>query len=122
ENFFALLGVEPVIGRSFTDEECDGKFSAPRAVVLSNSFWRRRFGADPNVVGGQLTLNQQSVTVVGVLPASFDFASVFTPGARINAFIPCPLMDKSKPAGNSMAIVGRLKQGVTVEGAQAELA
>jgi predicted permease len=122
ENFFALLGVEPVIGRSFTDEECDGKFSAPRAVVLSNSFWRRRFGADPNVVGGQLTLNQQSVTVVGVLPASFDFASVFTPGARIDAFIPWPLMDKSKPAGNSMAIVGRLKQGVTVEGAQAELA
>jgi predicted permease len=122
ENFFALLGVEPVIGRSFTDEECDGKFSAPRAVVLSNSFWRRRFGADPNVVGVQLTLNHQSVTIVGVLPASFEFASVFTPGARIDAFIPWPLMDKSKPAGNTMAIVGRLKPGVTVEGAQAELA
>lgn len=122
ETFFALLGVEPVIGRSFTDEECDGKFSAPRAVVLSNGFWRRQFGADPNVIGGQLTLNHQSVTVVGVLPASFDFASTFTPGSRIDAFIPWPLMDKSKPAGNTMAIVGRLRPGVTVEGAQAELA
>jgi predicted permease len=120
ENFFALLGVEPAIGRSFTNEECQGKYSAPPAMLLSHSFWRRRFASDPNVVGQKLTLNNQPVTVVGVLPASFDFASVFAPGTPIDAFIPWPLTDNTKPQGNSMAIVGRLKPGVTVQSAQAE--
>ena len=114
ENFFALLGVEPAIGRSFTSEECQGKYSAPPAMLLSYSFWRRRFASDPNVVGQKLTLNNQPVTVVGVLPASFDFASVFAPGTPIDVFIPWPLTDKTKPAGNTMAIVGRLKPGATV--------
>ena len=50
-NFFALLGVEPIIGRSFTAEECQGKFTAPPAALLSYSFWRRRFASDPGVVG-----------------------------------------------------------------------
>ena len=51
DNLFALLGVEPAVGRSFTKEECQGKYYAPPAVVLSNSFWRRRFASDPSVVG-----------------------------------------------------------------------
>ena len=113
-NFFALLGVQPAIGRSFTTEECQGKYSAPPAMLLSYSFWRRRFASDPNVVGRKLTLNNQPVTVVGVLPASFDFASVFAPGTPIDIFIPWPLTDKTKPHGNTMAIVGRLKPGATV--------
>src|SRR5580704_5493322 len=83
-NLFALLGVEPIIGRSFTREECEGKYSAPPAVLLSHSFWRRRFASDPNVVGRQLTLNNHPAIVVGVLPASFDFASVFAPGTPID--------------------------------------
>jgi predicted permease len=119
-NLFGLLGVEPLIGRPFTHEECLGKFSAPAATMLSYSFWRLRFGADPNLVGRKLTLNNQPVTVVGVLPASFDFASVFAPGKRVDAFVPWPVADKSKPNGNTMSIVGRLKPGVTVGGAQAE--
>ena len=119
-NFFTLLGVEPAIGRSFTKEECQGKYSSPPAVLLSHSFWRRRFAADPSVVGRKLTLNNQPVTVIGVLPASFDFASVFAPGTPIDTFIPWPLTDNTKPAGNTMAIVGRLKPGATVDGAQAE--
>ncbi len=121
ENFFALLGVEPAIGRSFTKEECQGKYSAPPAMLLSSSFWRRRFASDPNVVGQKLTLNNQPVTIVGVLPASFDFASVFAPGTPIDLFIPWPLKDDTKPQGNTMQIVGRLKPGVTAPSAQAEL-
>jgi predicted permease len=120
ENFFALLGVEPAIGRSFTREECQGRYSAPPAMLLSHSFWRRRFASDPNVAGRRLMLDNEPVIVVGVLPASFDFASVFAPGTPIDVFIPWPLTDKTKPAGNTMAIVGRLKPGATVEGAQAE--
>ncbi len=90
QNFFTLLGVEPAIGRSFTAEESQGKYSAPPAVMLSYNFWHRRFASDPNIVGNKLTLNGQPVMVVGVLPQSFDFASVFAPGAPIDAFISWP--------------------------------
>jgi predicted permease len=120
QNLFPLLGVEPVIGRSFTSEECQGKYSAPPAMLLSYSFWRRRFASDPNVVGKKLTLSDQPVTVIGVLPASFDFASIFAPGTPIDVFIPWPLTDDTKPHGNTMAIVGRLKPGAAIGGAQAE--
>jgi predicted permease len=120
QNFFTLLGVEPALGRSFTAEESQGKYSAPPAVMLSYNFWHRRFASDPNIVGNKLTLNGQPVMVVGVLPQSFDFASVFAPGAPIDAFIPWPLNDKNKPGGNSMAVFGRLKPGHTIQGAQAE--
>jgi predicted permease len=120
-NFLALLGVQPAIGRSFTTEECQGRYSAPPALLLSHNFWRRRFASDPNVVGLKLVLNNKPVTVVGVLPASFDFASVFAPGTPIDILIPWPLKDKTKPMGNTMKVVGRLKPGAAVRGAQAEL-
>lgn len=120
-NFFALLGVQPAIGRSFTTEECQGRYSAPPALLLSYSFWRWRFASDPNMVGRKLILNNKPVTVAGVLPASFDFASVFSPATPVDIFIPWPLNDTRKPTGNTMKIVGRLKPGATVRGAQAEL-
>ena len=121
ENFFALLGVNPVIGRSFTAGECQGKFSAPPAMLLNHSFWRRRFASDPSVVGRKLLLDNQPATVVGVLPESFDFASVFAPGMPVDIFVPWPLNDKTKPTGNTMKVIGRLKSGATVQTAQAEL-
>ncbi len=85
---FAVLGVQPALGRPFTAEECQGKFFAPPATLLSYNFWRRRFAADPSVVGRKLTLNNRPVMVVGVLPASFDFASIFAPGIPVDIFIP----------------------------------
>ncbi|HVN06705.1 MAG TPA: ABC transporter permease [Bryobacteraceae bacterium] len=121
-NLFALLGVEPAIGRSFTAEECQGRYAAPPAVVLSYDFWRRRFASDPSVVGRKLTLNNQPATVVGVMPATFDFASVFAPGTPIDIFIPWPVNDQTKPQGNTMKIIGRLKPGATIQGARAEFA
>src|SRR3954469_3885804 len=66
QNFFPLLGVEPIIGRSFSEEECEGRYYSPPAMLLSYGFWRTRFGADPNVVGRTLTLNKTPVTVIGV--------------------------------------------------------
>jgi predicted permease len=120
ENFFPLLGVEPAIGRSFTKEESQGKYYAPPAMLLSHSFWHRRFASNPNIAGQKLTLDNQPVTIIGVLPASFDFASIFAPGTPVDIFIPWPLADKVQPGGNTMKIVGRLKPAVTVESAQAE--
>jgi predicted permease len=122
ENFFALLGVQPAIGRSFTPEECQGRYSAPPAMLLSYNFWRRRFASDPNLVGRKLTLNNRPVTVVGVLPASFDFGSVFASGTPIDILVPWPLTDKTKPFGNTMRVIGRLRPGGTIQGAQAESA
>jgi predicted permease len=122
QSFFALLGVQPAIGRSFTAEECQGRFGAPPAALLTHGFWQRRFASGPGVVGRKLTLNNRPVLVVGVLPASFDFASVFAPGTVIDAFIPWPLTEETNRRGNTTAIVGRLKPGATVRTAQAEFA
>jgi predicted permease len=120
-NFFALLGVHPITGRSFNTEECQGKYFAPPAIVLSYIYWRRRFDSNTNIVGRKMTLNNQPTTVVGVLPASFDFGSVFAPGTPVDIFIPWPLNDPAKPQGNTMKVIGRLKPGATVQAAQAEL-
>jgi predicted permease len=120
-NLFSMLGVDPAIGRSFTKQESEGKYSAPSVMVLSNSFWHRRFASDPNVVGQKMTLNNQPVTIIGVLPASFDFSSVFAPGTFIDVFIPWPVADNSKPHGNTMAVIGRLKSGVTMQNAKSAI-
>ena len=95
QNFFPLLGVQPAIGRSFTAEECRGKSNTPPAALLSHGFWQRRFASDPAVVGRKLMLNSKPVMVVGVMPASFDFASIFAPGTPVDLFIPWPLTDET---------------------------
>lgn len=120
-NLFTVLGVQPVLGRSFTAEEAEGKYAAPTAVVLAHSFWQRRFNGDPSVVGRKLALNHQPVTVVGILPPAFDFSSVFSPGVTADLFLPWPLHDSAKPSGNTLKIVGRLKAGATIQSAQSEL-
>jgi predicted permease len=119
ENFFQLLGVTPQIGRLFNAEEC--KWHGPKAVLLGHGLWERRFNADPAIVGRALILNNEPYTVTGVLPASFDFASVFAPGSHFDLYFPFPLSPETNRWGNTLAIVGRLKPGVSVGQAQAEL-
>ncbi|TMP97546.1 MAG: ABC transporter permease [Verrucomicrobia bacterium] len=72
-DFFALLGVKPLAGRTFLPEEHQA--GGPRAVMLSEGLWRDRFGANPSIIGQGITLDGKNVTVVGVLPSSFNFAS-----------------------------------------------
>ena len=88
QNFFAFLGVQPAIGRTFTAEE--SLWNGPRAVMLSDALWRSRFASDPAIAGRTVTLNEQTYTVVGVLPASFDFSTVFAPGVRRDIYLPMP--------------------------------
>jgi len=118
QNFFPLLGVEPQLGRQFSAEEC--KFNGPKVALLSDGLWRRKFGADPNIVGRALPFDGGPVTVVGVLPASFDFGTIFTPGSRVDMFEPFPLSAETNRWGNTIAIVGRLKPGAALGTAQAE--
>ncbi len=117
DNFFQTLGVQPEHGRFFLPEECVK--GLPTVVVLSHAFWQQQFGGDPAIVGQAITLNTTEVTVVGVLPATFDFGSVFLPGARMDLYMPIPLEDM-RTWGNTLAVVGRLKPGVTVKQAQVE--
>ncbi len=120
QNFFTLLGVQPMLGRSFTDEESAGRFNNTTAAVLSYGFWQRRFASDRTVVGRTLLLNNRPVKVVGVMPASFDFASIFEPGSPVDLFIPWPLTAETNGYGNTLKVIGRLKPGATAQGAQAE--
>jgi putative ABC transport system permease protein len=119
DNFFQVLGVQPQLGRLFN--EAEGKWNGPKAVLLSDGIWRRRFASDPGIVGTSLTLNDEPHLVTGVLPPTFDFASVFAPGGRFDLYFPFPLSPETNRWGNTMAMIGRLKPGVTAAQAQAEI-
>jgi len=118
-NFFDVLGVRPQLGRVFNAQESVWK--GPKVVMLGHGLWERRFNSDPAIVGSALTLNDEPHTVVGVLPASFDFASVFAPGSHFDLYFPFPLSQETNRWGNTMAMIGRLKPGVKVDQARAEI-
>ena len=123
ENFFPMLGVEPSLGRLFTAAE--SRKGGAAAALLSHQFWQRQFGGDPSIIGRTITINATPaditgpVTVIGVLPASFDFGSIFSPGMRVDFYVPA-YMDLWRTWGNTLAVIGRLKPGVSLAEAQAE--
>ncbi len=118
-DFLEILGVQPEIGRNFVDDEVI--YQATEAIILTHGFWQRRYAGDPSVVGRTLTINDAPSVVVGVLPASFDFATFFSPGSRIDFLTPFPIDEQSDRQGNTLVIIGRMKPGVTVADTQAEL-
>ena len=118
-NFFDVLGVNPLYGRAFTAEE--SAWNGPKAVMLGYALWERRFNSDPKIVGTALIINDAPHTVVGVLPPSFDFATIFAPGSRFDLYFPFPLSPETNRWGNTMAMIGRLKPGATAAQAHAEV-
>jgi predicted permease len=116
-NFFQVLGVQPAMGRLFTAQEARGPVigssTGTPVVLLANPYWRRQFHSDPTIVGKAVELNGTPVTVVGVLPDSFDYGAVFSPGAKADLFVPVSL-DTERMWGNIVTLIGRLKPGVTV--------
>lgn len=117
EGFFQTLGVKPSAGRLFRSEEF--VHNARPVALLSYPFWKRQFGGDRSIIGRTINLNRSAVTVVGVLPDTFDFGAVFSPGARVDLFTPY-IMDDFREDGNDLALIGRLKPGVTLAQAQSE--
>jgi putative ABC transport system permease protein len=114
-NLFTLLGMPPLLGRTLV--EADSATDAPDVVVLSEGFWRRRFGADPGVVGQTLRLNGQPTTVVGVMPAQAQIPA----GAVVwSAMTVDERMRQAR--GRYLTVVGRLRDGVTVAQAHDEMA
>ena len=119
ENFFPTLGIQPYLGRQFTHDEAV-KGGRP-AVMLSYPFWKQQFHADPDIVGKSIRLDQTPYTVVAVLPASFDFGSIFSPGVKMDYVTPLVLDTVRDPSwGHIISVIGRLKSGVTVAQAQTE--
>lgn len=118
--FFALLGVRPWLGRDFAAD--DSWKGTPPTAILSYSFWQRRLGANPDVVGRPITLDGVPTTVVGVLPPSFDFGGTFSPGRPADVFLPFPLSPENDRRGNTLAMVGRVKPGIDLAAAAADIA
>jgi predicted permease len=115
-NFLSTLGVKPVRGRDFLAEE--DQPSATPVVLISHALWQRRFGADENLVGKQLTLNGQQFTVIGITPPNFRF------GADTDVSVPIGLSaERFRLRGKDPGITAfaRLKEGTSIETANAEL-
>ena len=118
QNFLGVLGVPPLLGRGFTDEEC--VWNGRKAALLSHAFWQQHFAGDPNAVGRSITLNGDPTEIVGVLPPTFDFDSVFAPGTEVELLLPFPLTEETARWGNTIFAIGRLKPSATIPHAQAE--
>jgi putative ABC transport system permease protein len=114
--FFSTLGIKPLLGRGFLAE--DDRPGASPAAILSYGFWQRRFGEDPSVIGKQLTLNNQSFTVVGITPANFQY------GAEADVTVPIGLQAerfRARGADPGIGVVARLKPNVSEQQAETEL-
>jgi putative ABC transport system permease protein len=113
-NYFDIFGVKPALGRGFTAEE--EQLGRHLVVVLSYGLWQRRFGGDPSIIGKTIMLNDRSLNVLGVMPAGFQ------PPQAAELWAPMPL---SAPVNNrkshSIRPIGRLKPGVTIGQAQADM-
>jgi putative ABC transport system permease protein len=117
-NFFHVLGVSPAIGPGFGDE--DDRPGAAASVVLSDAFWRTQFAADPAIVGRTLLLDESPHTIVGVMPRDFEFVRAYDLFTAIGPIAGTPnVLERGNH--NGFFAVGRLKAGVTLERAAAEL-
>src|ERR1051325_3351377 len=116
-NVFTILGVAPALGRTFLPNE--DQVGQEHVVVLSDALWQRRFNRDPSVINRNLTLNGESFTVVGVMPRGFFF-----PARETEAWVPWAMEpDQASGRGDHyLGIVARLKAGVSIERANADLA
>jgi putative ABC transport system permease protein len=121
--FFDLLGVTPIAGRTFQPSDAE----SPNTVILSEGFWRRRFGADPTLVGRSITIAGRPQTIIGIVPDRFRLvpASISTAGSEppsLWTVFNYPRGDPSQRGAHYMYAVGRIKEGVSFEAAQRDMA
>lgn len=117
-SFFRVLGVQPALGRFFTEEE--NEYGKSDVVVLTDGLWRQRFNADPAVIGRPMRINNIPTTIVGVLPPGFRYLSS---DARLWMPLPSSKEDRAPQArhNNSLEVIARLKPGATLAEAQAQV-
>jgi putative ABC transport system permease protein len=120
-NYFPTLGVFPAQGRTFLPEE--DRPGADRVVIVSDELWHSRFGGDPHLLGGRITLDNEKYTVVGIMPPGFRSPSQFNISLPLMFYIPAayPADLLSHHADHGINVIGRLKPGVSLTAARAEL-
>ena len=112
KEYFRVFGVVPVLGHAFTADE--DRIGGPDVTILSHALWRRQFGEDPAVIGRSILLGDKPVRVVGVMPVSS------TTSSDSEVFLPLRPGNSGRGGGSNYTVVGRLRQGVTLEQAVAE--
>ncbi|HEY2125175.1 MAG TPA: ABC transporter permease, partial [Chthoniobacterales bacterium] len=121
EDIFKMIGVSPVLGRDFTAE--DNQPGSPKTAILGDDIWRRDFNADKSIVGQAVIINGKAATIIGVMPPGFKFPiseELWTP--LYNEFPPTPRGELFLGANTrNPAVIGRLKPGVTLDQANAEM-
>src|SRR4051812_16173081 len=121
DELFKIIGVSPVLGRDFSAE--DNKPGSPKVAILGDEIWRRDFNSDPRVVGQSVTINGKAATIIGVMPKGFKFPiseELWTP--LYNEWPPTPRGELFLGANSrAPAVMGRLKEGVTLDQANAEM-
>jgi predicted permease len=125
-NFFEVLGVAPILGRTFTAEEANVSGSQP-VIVISDALWRRRFHGEPSVLGRRVYLNTVPVTIIGVMPASFHVGGVYR---KVDYWVPLGVRLQILGFGDDwitdrthreLTVLGRLRHGLGLEQADARL-
>jgi predicted permease len=116
-SLFTLLGIQPAMGRNFLPEE--DRPGGPAVVILSHAFWKRRFGGEPSVIGKTVTLDANAYTVIGVLPATFLIPDRYE--SDYDLWVPFAMSDAGRAKEIMLRTLGRLKPGVGIDTARAEL-
>jgi len=118
EDFFRIVGVSPIVGRDFTAD--DNKPGAEKTTILGYEIWKRDFGGDSNIVGQSVRINGKAATIIGVMPENFKFP--ISEQLWVPLYNEFPLVPREDPRANNSApaILGRLKDGVSLDQANAE--
>jgi predicted permease len=114
-SFFGVLGVPPLLGRTFTDAEDRDN---AQVVVISHTLWQRRYGGDPAIVGRGIVMNNQTYSVIGVMPQLFAYRN-----RDVDYWMPIgsTLQQRNGRTSHNLNVVGRMKSGVSIEAAQADM-
>ena len=121
-DYFGVLGVRPALGRDFLPEEDAG--AGQRVAIISHNLWVRRFGADAGRIGQTISLNGDPFTLIGVMPADFEAMSTgfeLDAGTTIDVWAPLALVAKTVGSGENIAVIARMKPGVTPAQVQAQM-
>jgi putative ABC transport system permease protein len=121
-SLFNILGVKPILGRTFAPDE--GKPGQPGVIVIGFGLWQRRFGGDPQIIGRKLILGGNEATVIGVMPADFKWnvSASSLPTKLAEIWLPWQVEEQNRQRrGRSALAVARIKPGVSMEQAQAEM-
>lgn len=118
EDFFRIVGVSPIIGRDFTAD--DNKPGAEKTTILGYDLWKRDFGGDPNIVGANVRINGKAATIIGVMPQGFKFPQAEELWVPLYNEFPVKPREDARAGGGAPAVLGRLKEGVSLDQVNAE--